>query len=354
MTARNGMTAQTMNTSRLNTILETKGWVLADGATGPNLFHAGLQTGYPPELWNVERPEDITALHTSFIDAGSQLILTNSFGGTAHRLRLHAAQDRVGELNLAAAKLACHAADSGRDRHGHEIVVAGSIGPTGELFAPMGALDHADALAAFTEQAEALAAGGVDLLWIETMSSLEEVSAAIEAASAVGLPAASCMTFDTAARSMMGVTPADFASQSISFGADYVGANCGIGPAELLHSVSGIMATASVPVIAKGNCGIPAYLDGAIHYHGTPELMADYACLARDAGVRIIGGCCGTTPDHVAAMRAALVSTPQRPFDQGRVDAALGTAWKDLANTTDHNDGKRTGGRRRSRRRQDI
>jgi 5-methyltetrahydrofolate--homocysteine methyltransferase len=347
------MKAQNMKPARLHSILETTGWVLADGATGTNLFRAGLETGYPPELWNVERPEDITALHTSFIDAGSQLILTNSFGGTAHRLRLHAADDRVGELNLAAAKLARQAADDGRDRHGHEIVVAGSIGPTGELFEPMGALDHADALAAFTEQAEALAAGGVDLLWIETMSSLEEVKAAIEAASAVGLPAASCMTFDTAARSMMGVTPADFASKSIGFGADYVGANCGIGPAELLHSVSEIITTASVPVIAKGNCGIPAYLDGAIHYHGTPELMADYACLARDAGVRIIGGCCGTTPDHVAAMRAALVSTPQYPFDQDRVDAALGPAWKDLPSAVDQDSKKRTGGRRRSRRSND-
>ena len=347
------MKAQNMKPAQLHSILETTGWVLADGATGTNLFRAGLETGYPPELWNVERPEDITALHTSFIDAGSQLILTNSFGGTAHRLRLHAADDRVGELNLAAAKLARQAADDGRDRHGHEIVVAGSIGPTGELFEPMGALDHADALAAFTEQAEALAAGGVDLLWIETMSSLEEVKAAIEAASAVGLPAASCMTFDTAARSMMGVTPADFASKSIGFGADYVGANCGIGPAELLHSVSEIITTASVPVIAKGNCGIPAYLDGAIHYHGTPELMADYACLARDAGVQIIGGCCGTTPDHVAAMRAALVSTPQYPFDQDRVDAALGPAWKDLPSAADQDSKKRTGGRRRSRRSND-
>ena len=347
------MKTQNMKPARLHSILETTGWVLADGATGTNLFRAGLETGYSPELWNVERPEDITALHTSFIDAGSQLILTNSFGGTAHRLRLHAADDRVGELNLAAAKLARQAADDGRDRHGHEIVVAGSIGPTGELFEPMGALDHADALAAFTEQAEALAAGGVDLLWIETMSSLEEVKAAIEAASAVGLPAASCMTFDTAARSMMGVTPADFASKSIGFGADYVGANCGIGPAELLHSVSEIITTASVPVIAKGNCGIPAYLDGAIHYHGTPELMADYACLARDAGVRIIGGCCGTTPDHVAAMRAALVSTPQYPFDQDQVDAALGPAWKDLPSAADQDSKKRTGGRRRSRRSND-
>ena len=166
-------------TYKLHDITAEQGWVLADGATGTNLFRAGLETGYPPELWNVERPDDITALHTSFIDAGSQLILTNSFGGTAHRLRLHGADARVAELNEAAAKIARRAAEAGRDRHGHEIVVVGSMGPTGELFAPMGALDHADALAGFTAQAEALAAGGVDLLWIETMSSLEEVSAAI-------------------------------------------------------------------------------------------------------------------------------------------------------------------------------
>lgn len=338
-------------TYKLHDITAEQGWVLADGATGTNLFRAGLETGYPPELWNVERPDDITALHTSFIDAGSQLILTNSFGGTAHRLRLHGADARVAELNEAAAKIARRAADAGRDRHGHEIVVVGSMGPTGELFAPMGALDHADALAGFTAQAEALAAGGVDLLWIETMSSLEEVSAAIEAATKVGLPAAACMTFDTAARSMMGITPADFASQSIGFGAAYVGANCGIGPAELLHSVTEILVDAEVPVIAKGNCGIPAYVDGAIHYHGTPELMAAYACLARDAGVSIIGGCCGTTEDHVSAMRQALQTTPPRPFDQEQANARLGTAWKDVPAPAETGDAKRRAGRRRGRRR---
>ena len=147
------------------------------------------------------------------------------------------------------------------------------------------------------------------------MSSLKEIKAAIEAAAAVGLPATIFMTFDTAARSMMGITPADFASQSTAFGAAYVGANCGIGPAELLHSVSKVLVDAKVPVIAKGNCGIPAYVDGANHYHGTPELMAAYAFLARNAGVTIIGGCCGTTTEvHVRAMRIALESVPRRPF----------------------------------------
>ena len=314
----------------LENLLETTGWVLADGATGTNFFKRGLETGYPPELWNVERPDEVTALHASFIEAGSQLVLTNSFGGSAHRLKLHNAQDRVYELNSAGARIARRAADDGRDRTGHEVVVAGSMGPTGELFAPMGALDYDDAFAAFTVQATALAEGGVDMLWVETMSSLEEVKAAIDAATATGLPVAACMTFDTAAKTMMGVSPAEFAIQSAEFGAGFVGANCGIGPSELLHSVREMLPATDVPVIAKGNCGIPAYIDGGIHYHGTPELMGDYACFARDAGIKIIGGCCGTTPEHVAAMVVALAGTPSRPFDEVAAEAALGTPWKDL------------------------
>ena len=337
----------------LNETLAETGWVLADGATGTNYFKAGLETGYPPELWNVERPDEVSALHAAFIDSGSQLVLTNSFGGTHHRLRLHDAQDRVGELNIAAARLARTAADDGRDRNGRAVLVAGSMGPTGELFQPMGALTYDDARAAFTEQAEALAEGGVDFFWVETMSSLEEVQAAIDAAVSTGLEVAACMTFDTAARSMMGVTPADFARQVADFGATFVGANCGIGPAELLHSVQEMVPAVDVPLIAKGNCGIPAYVDGDIHYHGTPELMADYACFARDAGVRIIGGCCGTTPDHVAAMAAALGNTPTRPFDPDAAQVALGTPWKDIpspgASQAQGGAGRRGRGRRRGR-----
>ena len=337
----------------LNTILAETGWILADGATGTNFFKMGLETGYPPEIWNVERPDDVMALHAAFIDAGSQLVLTNSFGGTHHRLRLHGAQDRVGELNLAAARLARAAADQGRDRNGAVVLVAGSIGPTGELFAPMGALDYDGARAAFAEQAEALAEGGADCLWIETMSSLEEVQAAIDAAASTGLEVAACMTFDTAARSMMGITPAEFARQAVDFGAACVGANCGIGPAELLHSVQEMLPSVETPVIAKGNCGIPAYVDGGIHYHGTPELMAEYACFARDAGVSIIGGCCGTTPDHVAAMAAALRTTPSRPFDSDAALAAFGTPWKDMPAPGEPRPeggaGRRGRGRRRGR-----
>ena len=333
----------------IDEILAEKGFILADGATGTNLFQRGLETGYPPELWNVERPDDIISLHTSFLDAGSDLVLTNSFGGNALRLKLHNAQDCVAELNEAAAVLARTAVARHRDRHGRAAIVAGSMGPTGELFEPMGALTHDTTRAVFAAQANALAEGGVDMLWIETMSSTAEVAAALEAAKATGLPVAVTMTFDTAKRSMMGVTPADFASfagsgssagfagsgSSAGFAsvdhADYLGANCGIGPAELLHSVAGMRETAGgVPLIAKGNCGIPAYVDGAIHYHGTPELMADYALFARDMGVQIIGGCCGTSPEHVAAMATALATTPPRPFDDHAMIAALGRPWANV------------------------
>ena len=216
----------------------------------------------------------------------------------------------------------------------------------------MGALDYDDAYAAFTTQATTLAEGGVDMLWVETMSSLEEVKAAIDAAAATGLPVAACMTFDTAAKTMMGVSPAEFAIQLAGFGAGFVGANCGIGLAELLHSVREMLPATDVPVIAKGNCGILAYVDGGIHYHGTPELIGDYACFARDAGIKIIGGCCGTTPEHVAAMAVALAGTPLRPFDEMAAKATLGAPWKDLPKTPVGGDDaapRRPRGRRRSR-----
>ncbi len=333
----------------LSNLINTKGWCVADGATGTNLFNRGLETGYPPELWSVERPDDVIWLHNEFLQAGSDLILTNSFGGTGFRLKLHNAQDQMRELNIAAAKLARKAVDAHFSANGKKAIVAGSIGPTGELFEPLGHLTYSSAFAGFSEQADALAEGGVDVLWIETMSSNEEVAAAIEAAKATGLPICATMTFDTASRSMMGVLPAEFAEFARGLGADFVGANCGIGPAELLHSVRSILtASGSLPVVAKGNCGIPAYVEGAIHYHGTPELMAEYALFARDAGAKIIGGCCGTSPAHVAAMVAALDKTPPRDFEEAAMVAALGEAWADVEIDNSGADDRR---KRRGRRR---
>jgi 5-methyltetrahydrofolate--homocysteine methyltransferase len=296
----------------LSALLAARPWVLADGATGTTLFNMGLSSGDPPELWNLERPDNIRALYRGAVEAGSDLFLTNSFGGNAARLRLHGAQGRVREINRIAAELGREVAD----RAGRPVVVAGSVGPTGEIFAPMGTLTHAEAVEIFHEQAEGLREGGADILWVETMSAPEEFRAAAEAARLTGMAWCGTMSFDTAGRTMMGVTPAALVeiverlpNPPIAFGA-----NCGVGASDLLRTCAGFLAQGTErPVIAKGNAGIPRYHDGHIHYDGTPALMADYAVLARDLGVRIIGGCCGTTPEHLRAMRRALETVPTGP-----------------------------------------
>ena len=290
----------------LASLLDAKPFLLADGATGTNLFAMGLPTGGAPELWNVEAAEKVAELHRSFIDAGSDLVLTNSFGGNRCRLKLHDAEDRVAELNRMAAEIARRSVDTS----GRTVVVAGSMGPTGELFAPLGPLSHEQGAEIFAEQAKALAAGGVDVLWIETMSSREELEAALAGGRVTGLPLVCTLSFDTNGRTMMGLSPAELAKicreatePPLAFGA-----NCGVGAPDLLAGLLSIDIDAlnDAVVVAKANCGIPVFENGEICYTGTPALMADYARLAFDAGARIIGGCCGTTPEHIAAMRAAL------------------------------------------------
>ena len=329
-------------------LIAAKGWCVADGATGSNFFGRGLEAGYPPDLWCVEKPEEVLWLHGAFLEAGADIILTNSFGANAPRLKLHKAEHRVAELNAAAAQLAREATRQHFEDTGRQAVVAGSIGPTGELFKPMSTLTHADTVAYFTEQAQALAEGGAQVIWIETMSSLEEVAAAAEAARTTGLPVCATLTFDTARRSMMGVTPADYAQFAGEIGLDMAGANCGVGPAELMDSTQGLIAAGiEIPVVAKGNCGIPQYVDGAIHFHGSPELMAQYALYARDAGATIIGGCCGTTPEHIAAMVKALDTTPLSALDDEAMTAALGTPWAALAEIESNPASEKRRGRRR-------
>ena len=285
--------------------LATRPWLLADGATGTNYFQMGLESGDAPEMWNFDHPERVRDLHRRFIKAGADIILTNSFGGNRHRLKLHNAQGQVRDINIAAAKNARTEADA-VDR---PVYVGGSMGPTGEIFEPVGAMTHEDGVATFEEQALALKEGGVDVLWIETMSSEEELRAAMEGAAKAGLPIVATMSFDTNGRTMMGMTPKTFGALTASLATQPVaiGANCGVGASELVATVLGISeARPDAAVVAKGNCGIPQYKDGHIHYTGTPELMADYARIALDAGARIIGGCCGTSPDHLAAMRKSL------------------------------------------------
>jgi methionine synthase I (cobalamin-dependent) len=311
-------------TDRLTPLLAQRPWLLADGATGSNLFHRGLQSGDAPELWNTEHPQRIAELERAFVEAGADIILTNTFGGTRYRLKLHKAADRVAELNEKAAAIARGEAD----RAGRTVLVAGSIGPTGEILEPLGPLSSEAAREAFAEQAEALERGGADLMWIETMSSVEETEAALAGARATGLPVVATLSFDTNGRTMMGVTPSDLAGLHRKHQFSACGSNCGVSPSELVASIVNLAAAAdpSAILVAKANCGIPKYVDGSIRFDGTPELMAVYAQLALDAGARIIGGCCGTTPEHLSVMRRALESHVRgsKP-DLADIEAKLGT-----------------------------
>ena len=293
-------------------LLATRDWLMADGATGTNLFNMGLSSGDAPEMWNVEHPEKITALYKGAVDAGSDLFLTNSFGGNAARLKLHSAEKRARELSRISAEIGREVADAA----GREVMVAGSVGPTGEIMAPMGNLTHELAVEIFHEQAEGLKEGGADVLWLETISAPEEYKAAAEAFALADMPWCGTMSFDTAGRTMMGVTSSDMVSlvEKLPNPPLAYGANCGVGASDLLRTVLGFVAQGSErPIIAKGNAGIPKYHDGHIHYDGTPDLMADYAVLARDCGAKVIGGCCGTMPDHLKKMREALETTPKGP-----------------------------------------
>jgi 5-methyltetrahydrofolate--homocysteine methyltransferase len=330
----------------LDTLLAERGWLLADGATGTNLFAMGLESGEAPELWNEREPGKVRALYDGAIGAGSDVFLTNSFGGNASRLRLHEAEGRVGELNRIAAEIAREAADAA----GRPVVVAGSMGPTGEIMAPLGPLTIEDAAEMFEEQARGLLAGGADVLWVETISAPDEFRAAALGIGRTGAPWCGTMSFDTAGRTMMGLTSADMVALVGELGHPPLafGANCGVGAADLLRTVLGFRAAhPALPVIAKGNAGIPKFVDGHIHYDGTPELMADYAVLARDCGAVIIGGCCGTTPAHLRAMRAALEAAPPGPVpDLETIAARLGG----FSSASDGL-GEGPGGRERRRRR---
>jgi 5-methyltetrahydrofolate--homocysteine methyltransferase len=310
-------------TDRLTSLLAQRPWLLADGATGSNLFDRGLQSGDAPELWNSEHPDRVAHLHRAFVEAGADIILTNSFGGTRHRLKLHKADGRVGELNAAAARIA----RSEADRPGRIVLVGGSMGPTGEILEPLGTLSSDAARDAFAEQAIALAEGGADIIWIETMSSVEETEAAIAGARSSGLPIVATLSFDTNGRTMMGITPSELAGLHRKHALAACGSNCGTGPAELVACIVNL-ATASDPsavLVAKANCGIPQFVDGAIRFNGTPELMAEYARLSLDSGARIIGGCCGTTPEHLRVMRHALESHVRAPKpDLSAIERRLG------------------------------
>jgi methionine synthase I (cobalamin-dependent) len=339
--------------NRFEKLLAEKPVLLADGATGTTFFAMGLQSGDAPELWNVDYPERVANHYQAFIDVGSDLVLTNSFGGTRYRLKLHKAEQRVAELNIAAAAILREVVTSS----GREVVVAGSIGPTGEILAPLGDLQADDAIAAFAEQALALEQGGADVIWIETMSSQEEVEHAVEGARQTSLPIVFTMSFDTNGRTMMGVGAADMMSLHQRLGVHACGTNCGIGASEVVAAILNMRSSKPDGIddpilIAKANCGIPEFIDGEIHYNGTPEIMARYATMARDAGARIVGGCCGTSPEHVAAMRHALDNTAPGPVPSiDDVRRELGDVTKGAQAQADGQHQVQTRGSSRRRRR---
>ena len=333
-----------MRTS-LESLLATGVPLLADGATGTNFMGMGLGPGEPPELWNVESPDKVRTLHQQFVDAGADIILTNTFGCNRYRLKLHGAEDRAHELARRAAEIAGEVA-AACDR---PVVVAGSIGPTGELIEPLGSMTEAEAQAAFVEEVEGLRAGGADVAWIETKSAAQEMRAAARAAIEVGMPYTVTASFDTAGRTMMGLRPPElvdvFAELPVPPLA--IGANCGVGASDLLLAIQQ-MQRDGLTIIAKSNCGVPAFRGAEIEYSGNPELMGEYATLAVDSGARIVGGCCGTSPAHLAEMRRTLdAHVPGDTPSAERIVEAVGP----LTNTvsTAASDGAEPARRRRRR-----
>ena len=272
---------------------------------GTSLQDAGLDDGGAPELWNVEKADAVARILREYAQAGANLLTTNTFGGTTPRLLMHGLEDRLDELNAAAARLARGVADEFDN-----VYVLGDIGPSGDLMEPMGILTPADAHALFAAQAQALLAGGVDGFIIETMSDLSEIESAIKGVRSVApkLPIFATMSFDTNLRTMMGVKPEDAVVALASYGADVVGANCGRGIDEIR-----IIAEAMIPAIPDGtklmlqsNAGLPVLVGDTFQYNGTPQEMGYFAAEAYAMGVDILGACCGSRAEHVAALATAV------------------------------------------------
>lgn len=278
---------------------------VGDGSMGTRLQLLGLDDGGAPELWNVERPDVVSQVLEEYAAAGAHLLTTNTFGGSRPRLAMHGLEDRVHELNAAGARVARAVADRYEG-----CFVLGDIGPSGDLMAPLGTLTEDDAIALFSEQIAGLVDGGVDGILIETMSDLAEVQAAITAAqrTAPGLPIFATMSFDTNLRTMMGVTPQSAAQQISAMGADVVGANCGRGVDEMRIIAAGLLETrpTGTRILVQSNAGLPQLVGGDFVYTGTPEEMAEFASDMRDAGIDMIGACCGSTADHVRAVSAVM------------------------------------------------
>ena len=279
-------------------------YVILDGAMGTNLFMKGLTSGECPESWNIDNPKKIFEIHESFVNAGSDIIVTNTFGGNQFRLKLHQLESKVKELNYSGAQIA-------RKSAGKKVFIAGSIGPSGEILEPLGDLKYELAVKAFGEQSLALAEGGVDMLWLETFSDIKELKAALEGSMQTGLPIVATMSFDTVGKTMMGVSPNEFVSfMEKQHNVFAYGANCGLGFDELLQTVGQMQNAGGKNVVAKSNLGIPVFHNGLIKYNTTEKSLLDYAVKARNMGALFIGGCCGTEAKHIKKVKEILKASP--------------------------------------------
>lgn len=280
--------------------------LVSDGAWGTFLQQKGLKAGECPEEWNLSHPDDVYDIAKSYIEAGADMVETNSFGGTCFKLGRYGLGDKVFELNKAAAELSRKAAG--------DKFVLGSVGPTGRILM-MGDVSEDEMYEAFKEQAMGLEAGGADAIMIETMTDLDEARIAIRAAKENTQCEVFCtMTFEKTLsgefRSMMGIAPTDMVNTLMDAGAELIGANCGNGIANMIGIVEEIRkANSAVPVLVHANAGMPVYCDGETHFPETPEEMARLVPELLRAGANIIGGCCGTTPEHIRKVREVLSST---------------------------------------------
>ncbi|MGB2955385.1 MAG: betaine--homocysteine S-methyltransferase [Anaerolineales bacterium] len=295
---------------KLKSLLQEGKPILLDGAMGTMLMEAGLESDDSPEEWNALHPNKVRGIHREYIRAGSRIILTNTFGGTSVRMETHGLGERVIELNRKAAENARAEADAAP----HPVLVAGSMGPTGQLLEPLGTLSISEAEKSFAEQAAGLAEGGVDLFWVETMSDLSEVKAAVVGIRSVSqLPVAATMSFDSHGHTMMGVSPEQAVKELGEMNVQLLGANCGTGSDELIEAIKKIRsANPDLPIIAKANAGVPKMVGTEVVYDGSPEVMAAYAVDVWKEGATLIGGCCGSTPVHVRAMAEALAEIQPR------------------------------------------
>ncbi len=284
-------------------IISSGKFLLSDGAMGTELQKRGLPSGACPEEFNILHPEIVQSIHKDYYEAGSDIVETNTFGANRARLKLHGYEERVKEFCSEGVRLAKEVCPPGK-------FVAGSIGPTGEMFEPLGSLTAKDAFSFFSEQAEALAEAGADVLFVETMMAPEEVELAIKAAKEkTSLPVAASMTFEkgkTGIKTMWGIDVASAVKILSNAGADIIGSNCGKGFDEMIEIVTEMRKLTDKPIIAQANAGIPEWVHGISVYPETPQSIIPKVNALLESGINVLGGCCGTAPEHIKKMRELL------------------------------------------------